>query len=169
MKRNKIIKVSYMGRKQSSIDLHRTYWGRVWYKIKLWFRRMVALSALGGSVYGLLVLGGLLFPQIHFQTVEAIVEVERPAAIMQRIAGCESQGSAKLKGVHFDKNGQVLMRSNTNKSVDVGKYQINTVWFAKATELGLDITLEKDNEEMAMWIYKNRGTEDWYSSKACWK
>jgi hypothetical protein len=60
------------------------------------------------------------------------------------------------------------MRSNTNKSVDIGKYQINSVWFKKATELGLDITKEEDNEAMAYWIYENRGTGDWYSSQSCW-
>jgi hypothetical protein len=61
------------------------------------------------------------------------------------------------------------MRANTNKTVDIGRYQINSVWNKKASELGLDLTIEADNEKMAYWIYENRGTGDWYSSEKCWK
>jgi hypothetical protein len=57
---------------------------------------------------------------------------------------------------------------NTNKTVDIGRYQINTVWFAKATELGLDLTNEQDNYKMAVYIYTNFGTEPWVYSKKCW-
>ncbi len=96
--------------------------------------------------------------------VEVVKEVEKfvKAPIMDRIAKCESGGK------HFDTNGQVLMRSNTNRSVDLGKFQINTVWFAKATELGLDLNKEEDNEKMAYYIYHNHGTQPWYSSEHCW-
>lgn len=134
--------------------------------VKMFFKRLFILSLVSASIYGIYVLGGILNPKVHI--VEAEVKQEIPA-VLQRIAGCESQGSRKAKGTHHDKNGQVLMRSNTNKSVDVGKYQVNTVWFSKATELGLDITKEKDNETMALWIYQNRGTEDWSASKKCWQ
>ncbi len=133
----------------------------------MWVKRITWLSVASAGVYGILLLGGVIYPK--YKTVEAIVEVETVSPVLQRIAGCESQGSAKLKGTHFDKNGQVLMRSNTNKTVDLGKYQINTVWFAKATELGIDLTTEEGNEQMAMWIYKNRGTGDWSASANCWK
>ena len=100
---------------------------------------------------------------------EVIKEVKIEAPVMDRIAGCESQGNRNSKGTHYDKNGQVLMRSNTNRTVDLGKYQINTVWFAKATELGLDLTKEDDNKKMAEWKYANRGTDDWSASAKCWK
>lgn len=100
---------------------------------------------------------------------EVIKEVEIEAPVLDRIAGCESQGNRNSKGTHYDKNGQVLMRSNANRTVDLGKYQINTIWFAKATELGLDLTREDDNKKMAEWIYRNRGTGDWSASAKCWK
>lgn len=90
------------------------------------------------------------------------IEVDPTAPILERIAKCESGGN------HFGKSGQVLLSPNTNHTVDVGRYQINTVWFGKATELGLDITTEEGNYQMALWIFENRGTEDWYSSKHCW-
>lgn len=93
------------------------------------------------------------------ETIE--VPIKEVPPVMRAIAKCESGN------IHF-KNGQVIFNANSNKTVDVGRYQINTVWNKKATELGLDITKEKDNEAMAMWIYENRGTEPWYSSKQCW-
>ncbi len=83
--------------------------------------------------------------------------------VLDRIAKCESGGS------HYSASGQVLMHWNENKTVDVGKYAINSKWFKKASELGLDLTKESDNKAMALWIYQNRGTEDWYPSKACWQ
>lgn len=105
---------------------------------------------------------GMKFAPIVYAEKEVVKEVRVKAPVMDRIAKCESGNT------HYDKNGQVLMRSNTNKSVDVGKYQINSVWFGKASELGLDITKESDNEKMAYWIYENRGTGDWYASAKCW-
>ncbi len=75
------------------------------------------------------------------------------------------QGSASQYG----KSGQVLMTGNNDKTVDVGKYAINSVWYKKATELGYDLTTEKGNHDMAMWIYTNRGTGDWSASASCWK
>lgn len=89
------------------------------------------------------------------------IPVKEMPPVLKRIAKCESGD------IHY-KNGQVIFNANTNGSVDIGRYQINTVWNKKATELGLDLSKEKDNEVMAMWIYENRGTEDWYSSKSCW-
>ena len=106
--------------------------------------------------------GSYYMPKYVFAEKHIEVVVEKDAPVLQRIAKCESGDT------HYDKNGQVLMRSNSNKSVDVGRYQINSVWFKKATELGLDITKEKDNETMARWIYANRGTVDWRYSEQCW-
>lgn len=106
--------------------------------------------------------------QIHGNTsvytikAEEIARGSEIAPILKRIAECESGNT------HYRKDGQVIFNPNSNGTVDVGKYQINTVWNTKATELGLDLTKEEDNEEMAEWIYANRGTEDWYSSKKCW-
>ncbi len=164
----KSIKVFYNGKRLRDIYPYATKWQVFKWKAKKLIRKILFWTGVSIAIVAIYQLGGLLNPALQYKTVEAIKEVETPSPIMERIAGCESQGSAKLKGTHWDKNGQVLMRSNTNKSVDVGKYQINSVWFGKATELGLDITEESDNEQMAMWIYKNRGTGDWYASKSCW-
>lgn len=105
----------------------------------------------------------LMPQQLVYAEKEVVKEVRLKAPVMERIAFCESGGQ------HIEKKtGQVIMRSNTNKTVDVGKYQINSVWFKKATELGLDITKEVDNEKFAYWLYENRGTNDWVYSRDCW-
>lgn len=131
------------------------------YKIIIW------ILVLGGVYF----LGARISSKVVYEQVEIEVtkEVELEAPVLDRIAGCESQGNRNSKGTHYDTNGQVLMRSNTNRTVDLGKYQINTVWFKKATELGLDLTKEDDNKKMAEWIYANRGTGDWSASSKCWK
>lgn len=119
-----------------------------------------AFSALGWAV----VLGGHLSPaRIVFAKQEVIKEVKGKAPVMERIAKCESGNS------HIDpKTGQVYMVANTNKTVDVGKYMINTIWHKKAKDLGYDITKEVDNEKMAYWIYENTGTSAWSFSSHCW-
>ena len=136
-------------------------WNRIKRKVKNYFVLVVA-----GTVAVLLASTWYVpTPELHYvQEAKADVEVvEQMPAVLKRIAKCESGDT------HFDKNGQVLVRGNTNRSVDVGRYQINSVWFAKATELGLNVFDEEDNQKMAEWLFENRGTEDWYLTKKCWK
>lgn len=152
----KIIKIFHDGKRIGSIQ-----GVSVKNRIMFYLKKYILLSA-KLTVIAWLVVGGIVYGKYSSpEPVYAATEVKIPV-ILQKIAKCESNNE------HYDKNGQVLMRSNTNKSVDVGRYQLNSVWFKKATELGLDITKEKDNEKMAVWIYENRGTEDWYPSKGCW-
>jgi hypothetical protein len=166
MKTNKPVRVSINGRHQGYIDLHRTFLGRVWFLTK-WFMKKVAWGMSLSLIAMLLWVGGQMNPGNEvIPTVEAESNL---APILQRISNCETTGNPNKAGSHWDKNGQVLMRSNVNKSVDVGLFQINSVWFKKATEMGLDITKEADNTKMAQWIYENRGTGDWSSSANCWR
>lgn len=93
---------------------------------------------------------------------QVTIEAKAEYPVLDRIAKCESENR------HFGESGQVLFNGNKNGTVDVGRFMINTVWFKKATELGLDVTREKDNRLMAEYIYKNFGTEAWVYSKHCW-
>jgi hypothetical protein len=106
--------------------------------------------------------GWVMSTEEIIKEVEVVKEVAVHAPVMDRIANCESGNK------HFDKNGQVLMRGNTNRTVDLGVYQINTVWFADATKQGYDLTKETDNRAYAHYLYGKYGTEPWYSSKKCW-
>jgi len=133
-------------------------------KIKTFFKRVILVVII-------ILVGALIvqyfrwaYPTIVTEEIIKEVVVERPIdyPVLKRIAKCESNDR------HFGESGQVLMMGNTNKSVDVGRYQINSLWFKKASELGLDLTLEKDNEAFAIYLYKNYGTEPWIWSKKCW-
>lgn len=130
--------------------------------------KIVKALLLIGVVYGIYLFGTVHNTSHTYVNNESIrevvveVPVNKKVAVMERIAKCESSTG------HFGPSGQVIFNANSNGSVDIGKYQINTVWFKKATELGYDLTNEKDNEAFAMWIYDNHGTEPWYSSVKCW-
>lgn len=94
--------------------------------------------------------------------VYATVETQTMPPVLQRIEQCESAGKQYT-------NGQILLNPNKDGSIDIGRFMINNKsWGAKATELGLDLTKDADNEKMAYWIYQNVGTGPWYSSERCW-
>jgi hypothetical protein len=144
---------------------HATFMSRVKYYSIRTLRRLGMIVAFITLIAGTAFIYREVNPKtVTAQGIETIVvkTVYAESPIMERIAKCESGGK------HYDSTGQVVMRSNTNKSVDVGKFQINSVWFKKATELGFDVTTEKGNTDMAYWIYANRGTQDWYASRDCW-
>lgn len=113
-------------------------------------------------------IGGLTFSTVT-STVEAdSVQVADTYPVLDRIADCESGNGTKGSSKHM-LNGQVLLKANTNGTIDIGRYQVNlTYWGKKATELGYDLTKEADNKAVAEWIYKNKGTTDWSSSQKCW-
>jgi cell division protein YceG involved in septum cleavage len=109
--------------------------------------------------------GAKVSSKVEYKQVEkeVVVEVPRNAPVLERIARCESNSS------HLGKNGQVLVVGNTNKSVDVGYYQINMqIWGAKATELKLNLMVEADNKKFGEYLYATLGTEPWIWSKKCW-
>lgn len=169
MNKYKAIKVFWMGKPLHHVYPHATKFQVFKWKVgeflKACVRFTVKVAFFSGIGYGLFMAGAYFNPIITYATQEKVVEkvVEVSVPVMDRIARCESTNT------HFDKNGQVLVRGNTNRTVDVGRYQINSVWFKKATELGLDVFKEEDNKKMAYWIYHNHGTEPWYASEKCWR
>jgi muramidase (phage lysozyme) len=133
-------------------------------KIKMFFKKVILWTVVLVGLVSIVQYLRWAYPTIEVREVIKEVVVERPIdyPVLKRIAVCESNDK------HFGESGQVLMVGNTNKSVDVGRYQINSLWFKKANELGLDLTLEKDNEAFAIYLYKTYGTEPWIWSKKCW-
>ncbi len=77
--------------------------------------------------------------------------------ILQKIAKCESKTGQY-------KDGQVTI----NATLDLGKFQINHVWFQKAHDMGYDLSKEEDNTKFAIWLFENKGTSPWSSSANCW-
>tara|TARA_B110000503_G_C6996901_1_gene349820 strand:- start:141 stop:665 length:525 start_codon:yes stop_codon:yes gene_type:complete len=170
------LKVFWRGKLLRDVYPHATTWQVIkFYTVHRLIRKLFIVSGILVILATTSIIYSRLNPAIVYTKAEVIKEVDTPAPIMDRIADCESgartptgravKGSAR----HYAKSGQVLMTGNDNHSVDVGKYAINSVWFSKATEMNLDITREADNKTMAYWIYKNRGTQDWYPSFNCWK
>jgi len=141
-----------------------TKWQLFKMKVKNFFKKLLFWTVIGLILVGVYSYLRWAYPTEVIKEVvkEVIVNQDIKYPVLDRIAQCESGNK------HLDKNGQVLLRGNTNKTVDVGVFQINSVWFAKATELGLDLTKEADNREFAKFLYSTRGTEDWVYSKKCW-
>jgi len=158
----KKILITWNGQPLKYVYPYATRWQVFKYKARKFFNRVLIvtaalsiLSAVGASSYA--------FGKIA--TASKVIEVpadDSAVPVLERIAKCESGGN------QYDSTGQVLMHWNKNGTVDVGKYAINNVWFKQASKLGLDLTKPEDNKAMAVWIYHNKGTADWYASQACW-
>lgn len=137
-----------------------------WGKFKEFCKRVFKLTIWTLIGIGILWLAGVtyatLYPVTSYQTIEKVVEIETISPVLNRIAKCESTTG------HYNKHGQVAFHANNNGTVDVGKYMINSIWDSKATEMGLDLTVESDNEAFAQYLYKNFGTVHWEASRKCW-
>jgi hypothetical protein len=99
---------------------------------------------------------------ITYAAGETVIQMENNFPILDKIATCES------KGKQFLANGVLVKHVNTNGTIDIGKYEINTVWEAKSVALGYNIYTEEGNHDMALWLFKNQGSEPWASSRFCW-
>ena len=156
----KSTKMFFNGKRLKDIYVGATPWQVFKYKMYRFFRKVFIVSTLVGMVFISVKAGAYFNPRTITEVLEPVKTVP---AIMKRIAKCESPNG------HYSKTGQVSLGANTNKSVDIGKYQINnSTWGKKATAMGYNLMEEKDNEEFALWIYETRGTVDWYSSAKCW-
>jgi hypothetical protein len=105
--------------------------------------------------------------EVYVQTIVK-TKPEEPSAVLKRIAQCES------KSKHYLDNGTLNININRHKdgtlSVDIGKWQLNEFyWEKQARALGYDIYLPEGNEKMAMWIYENKGTQEWSATEKCWR
>ena len=156
----KSIRVMFYGKHLRDIYPRATRWQIAKYKVWRFTRKVLIVSAFVFAVTGSYALGA-------FINSAKVIQVETPvkanAPVLERIAKCESGGS------QYDKTGQVTLHPNSDGTIDVGKYQVNSKWFTQATKLGYDLTKPDDNKKMAEWIYENRGTGDWQSSARCWQ
>lgn len=133
-------------------------------KVHRFFKTVAVAVVVGVLLFTAFTTGALTYSTSKVEAQYVPVPVQ--SAVLDRIADCESGDGTKGSATHY-KNGQVLIKTNAN-SADIGKYQINSIWFKKASELGFDLTKEEDNKKMAEWIYLNRGTGDWSASQKCW-
>lgn len=145
-------------------------------RIVMWIFRL--------GIYGTIVCGVLLaayafgeYRQSSVLTYVAPINVvhadELP--VLDRIAKAESHNSQfctkELAANGWCKKyeiGQVLQHVNTDNTIDTGYYQINSVNGAECANHGWNITIEADNKACGKWLFANRGSEPWKSSKSSW-
>ncbi len=131
------------------------------YRVVRTSKRVIVVTGMLSALSWSAVLGSHAFPSVVYAEKTVHVAVDMVSPVMDRIALCESGGK------HY-KAGQVLIMANTNKTVDIGYYQINSIWNKTASNMGYDLTKEEDNKAFGRWLYANYGTEPWVYSKACW-
>ncbi len=104
------------------------------------------------------------FKDVYYASAPPVFadEKEELPPVLIRIAKCESGNK------HYNADG-TLVRGKIVPT-DLGRFQISAPhWEKKARELGWDIHSPYGNEQMAVWIYENYGTEPWSASKKCWR
>jgi hypothetical protein len=155
----KSIKVLLYGQHLRDIYPHATRWEVFKFKAIRFFRKVGVVMIAVSGLYVSYAVGAV----ISTPNVNQITIVSSGSPVLDRIRECEG-------GTQFDpKTGQVRVMWNTNRTEDIGAYAINLqVWGKTATELGYDIFSEQGNEDMARWIYANKGTGDWSASYKCW-
>jgi hypothetical protein len=167
----KKLKIFYNGKRLKDVYPHATAWQVFKFRVARFMYRGAQLTAAVSLLYAASFAGSYLNPRLVY--AEPVVTTP---PVLQRIAQCESHNSHFCTDALIAKHmcpkgmlGQVLVRGNKNKSVDVGLYQINAdTWGAIATDNGFNIYTEEGNMQMAKWIYENRGTADWEASRKCW-
>lgn len=142
-----------------------------WYytKVGVGIGTLVFIIAAGSYTYGQVEQSRTM--EVVNNYIPAPTVKESMAVVMQRIAGCESEGKRNAKGKQFNADGTIVTHVNADGTTDVGKYQINMQksHIVNMARLGFNPLTEEGNEAYAKWLYENKGTGDWSSSANCWK
>ena len=174
----KTLKVFFNGQPLRNIYPHATRFQVIKYKVGMFLTKLTK-TVIGFSI-GTAVMSGFFWAGQAMSTKVVMADpIDQPkviAPVLARIARAESHNShfctpelVKVKMCAKSEVGQVLTRANKDKTVDVGKYQINLYhWGKAASDKGLHLFNEKDNETMAVWLLSNYGSEPWSASKSGW-
>lgn len=137
-------------------------------RIRVVIRKCVLIALYVSTLVLAFGMGGAFFSTSTVSVSFASAPESEPA-VLQRIADCESGNGKPGTASQFNKYGAVVLNANTNKTVDLGKFQINSIHEAEAQKLGFDLFTEEGNVGYAKYLYENKGTGDWASSQNCWK
>ena len=126
--------------------------------LKRWFRVYVVIPLILTSF---MFISGSVFTyywakaqEVKVEYVNKEVVVHELPPILKKIGKCESGNNQNAK--HINRG-------------DVGKYGIHLpIWGWTAHEMGYDLYNEWDNEQFAIWLFMNYGSEPWNASKSCW-
>lgn len=133
--------------------------------LKWLFRWTLILGSIGLAIYIAFVIGNNK-PAV----VKEVLAEEKFSDYPLLVKICKAESGNR----QFAKDGDVL-RGIVNHS-DIGYCQINEpIWNDVARKLGYDIYTEEGNKDMAVYIYLNKGSDPWNSSKCspikktnCW-
>lgn len=131
------------------------------YHLKRIFR-IISLSTFTALIIALAITYGAYTTQSTVSYAQVTTTTTPSYPILKKVATCES------KGQQFHKDGTLVFHINTNNTIDIGEYEINSIWEAKSISLGYNIYTAEGNYNMALYLFTNYGTEPWASSKPCW-
>jgi hypothetical protein len=136
-------------------------------RVKAFIRKSLWALLFAALLFASFVMGAAFYSTNTITVTHASAPYSEPA-VLQRIADCESGNGSAGSGKQFNKFGAVVLNANTNKTVDIGKFQINSIHEGEAQKLGFDLFTEEGNTGYARYLYENKGTGDWASSSNCW-
>lgn len=171
--KNKKVRVYVNGERQKDMYQHRTSVGVFFIKVKLFLKNVLRFVLFCVFVFVIFKIGVEVNKANTVRTpIEIVKEVRAFPPILKKIAQAESHNShyctQKLADEHLCKQGavgQVLV----NSTLDVGKYAININYNGKwCSDRGYNIFVESDNENCALDLFAERGSEPWSASKHNW-
>lgn len=171
MKINKPVKITVNGRHQRYVDLHRTAWGRFWFKVKLWTRRGIRTAVFGGFIYGIFLLGGSIQSKALATTV--FVDNLTPKieglknSLVEDIRNCE-------RSTYDENDAPIILDTNKKMSIGTFMYQKATVQHYYKTLYNQTITPKEavlialDEEKARTLTYDiifkdSKGWRNWYN------
>jgi hypothetical protein len=125
------------------------------------FALLTTNATLQGVAFAREVYADYMNPETSYEKTIVLIEKD-PVKVLEEVAKCES-GARQYK-----QDGTIVFGINTNRTIDVGYYQINTSNEATARAKGWDIYTYEGNRAMALYLYEKNGLKDWNSSKHCW-
>lgn len=149
---------------------HATWTKQAKYHARNGFRYILILLTFFSVGYTSARIYNYLNPIVRAQTVT--IEVPKKESLsdypmLEKICNAEVTGNANKKSHQFNTDGSVV-RGRIDKS-DIGYCQINERYNNDlARKLGYDIYSEDGNQQFAIYLFKNRGTEPWNASKDMW-
>lgn len=132
--KNKLVKYTVSGRRQGYIDLYRTFWGRVWYNIKLWTKITMIVAFFLGLMWGAFKTGSATTKVQFVQAADRSNEMFQSKIeklkdeVVEAIAQCESKNAPQDTAiVEYDNNSKGTLTGKHIASIGVMQFKVGTV------------------------------------------
>ncbi len=166
MKTPRAVRITFLGKELRQVYPHASRWQVAKYRFFRAVRWLLIRTGIAAAAFtaltGVYFYGQATAPNISAINTIVAAPIERIAPVLHRIAVAESGDR------QFGRDGQVVIHANSNGTYDTGRYQVNSIWNKKATEMGFNLMDEKDNEAFAIYLFERFGSEPWSASKSAW-